>query len=225
MELVEALGRALYLLVSFDKEVYTIVGRSLLVSGSALLLSSLFSFPVSSLLSFSSFRGRGALLSIIRTFYSLPTVCVGLFLFVLFSREGPLGFSGILFTPYIMILGQAILISPIIMGLLISHLGRRWEVFETALSIGATRRRAVILTIFDARSEVLGILLLSFGRAISEVGCAIMVGGNIKGFTRVMTTAIALESSKGNIELALSLGIILLIIAFIINIIAVRLER
>ncbi len=225
MELVEALGRALYLLVSFDKEVYTIVGRSLLVSGSALLLSSLFSFPVSSLLSFSSFRGRGALLSIIRTFYSLPTVCVGLFLFVLFSREGPLGFSGILFTPYIMILGQAILISPIIMGLLISHLGRRWEVFETALSIGATRRRAVILTLFDARSEVLGILLLSFGRAISEVGCAIMVGGNIKGFTRVMTTAIALESSKGNIELALSLGIILLIIAFIINIIAVRLER
>lgn len=225
MELVEALGRALYLLVSFDKEVYTIVGRSLLVSGSALLLSSLFSFPVSSLLSFSSFRGRGALLSIIRTFYSLPTVCVGLFLFVLFSREGPLGFSGILFTPYIMILGQAILISPIIMGLLISHLGRRWEVFETALSIGATRKRAVILTIFDARSEVLGILLLSFGRAISEVGCAIMVGGNIKGFTRVMTTAIALESSKGNIELALSLGIILLIIAFIINIIAVRLER
>ena len=225
MELVEALGRALYLLVSFDKEVYRIVGRSLLVSGSALLLSSLFSFPVSSLLSFSSFRGRGALLSIIRTFYSLPTVCVGLFLFVLFSREGPLGFSGILFTPYIMILGQAILISPIIMGLLISHLGRRWEVFETALSIGATRKRAVILTIFDARSEVLGILLLSFGRAISEVGCAIMVGGNIKGFTRVMTTAIALESSKGNIELALSLGIILLIIAFIINIIAVRLER
>jgi len=225
LELVEALGRALYLLVSFDKEVYTIVGRSLLVSGSALLLSSLFSFPVSSLLSFSSFRGRGALLSIIRTFYSLPTVCVGLFLFVLFSREGPLGFSGILFTPYIMILGQAILISPIIMGLLISHLGKRWEVFETALSIGATRRRAVILTIFDARSEVLGILLLSFGRAISEVGCAIMVGGNIKGFTRVMTTAIALESSKGNIELALSLGIILLIIAFIINIIAVRLER
>jgi len=225
LELVEALGRALYLLVSFDKEVYTIVGRSLLVSGSALLLSSLFSFPVSSLLSFSSFRGRGALLSIIRTFYSLPTVCVGLFLFVLFSREGPLGFSGILFTPYIMILGQAILISPIIMGLLISHLGRRWEVFETALSIGATRRRAVILTLFDARSEVLGILLLSFGRAISEVGCAIMVGGNIKGFTRVMTTAIALESSKGNIELALSLGIILLIIAFIINIIAVRLER
>jgi len=225
LELVEALGRALYLLVSFDKEVYTIVGRSLLVSGSALLLSSLFSFPVSSLLSFSSFRGRGALLSIIRTFYSLPTVCVGLFLFVLFSREGPLGFSGILFTPYIMILGQAILISPIIMGLLISHLGRRWEVFETALSIGATRKRAVILTIFDARSEVLGILLLSFGRAISEVGCAIMVGGNIKGFTRVMTTAIALESSKGNIELALSLGIILLIIAFIINIIAVRLER
>jgi len=225
LELVEALGRALYLLVSFDKEVYRIVGRSLLVSGSALLLSSLFSFPVSSLLSFSSFRGRGALLSIIRTFYSLPTVCVGLFLFVLFSREGPLGFSGILFTPYIMILGQAILISPIIMGLLISHLGRRWEVFETALSIGATRKRAVILTIFDARSEVLGILLLSFGRAISEVGCAIMVGGNIKGFTRVMTTAIALESSKGNIELALSLGIILLIIAFIINIIAVRLER
>ena len=225
MELVEALGRALYLLVSFDKEVYTIVGRSLLVSGSALLLSSLFSFPISSLLSFSSFRGRGALLSIIRTFYSLPTVCVGLFLFVLFSREGPFGFSGILFTPYIMILGQAILISPIIMGLLISHLGKRWEVFETALSIGATRRRAVILTLFDARSEVLGILLLSFGRAISEVGCAIMVGGNIKGFTRVMTTAIALESSKGNIELALSLGIILLIIAFIINIIAVRLER
>jgi len=155
----------------------------------------------------------------IQTLYALPTVLVGLFLFLLLSKEGPLGELNLLFTPWAMVIGQAIIVSPIIIGLTIStlsNLGK--EVYETALSIGGSEFQALLQVLREVRFSLISSLLLGFGRAISEVGCAIMVGGNIRGYTRVLTTAISLETGKGNLELSIALGIILLGVALIVNV-------
>ena len=145
---------------------------------------------------------------------------------MLFSRAGPLGESGILFTPTAMVIGQMILITPILLGLAISALsGVGKEVMDTATSLGASGFQLALLVLREARYAVLAAVIMGFGRAISEVGCAMMVGGNIRGFTRVMTTAIALETTKGELELSIALGIILLFLALIINIALNRLQQ
>jgi tungstate transport system permease protein len=156
----------------------------------------------------------------------MPTVLVGLLVFVLFCRSGPLGFFGIILTTKAMVIGQMILITPLLLGFTISALsGVSKELVDTATSLGASGFQSIWLLLREARYAVLAAMIMGFGRAISEVGCALLVGGNIKGVTRVITTAISLETSKGDLELAIALGIILLFLALIINIVLNRLQQ
>lgn len=225
-EIWDGLTKAIELLISLDPEVMEVVGRSLGISGTACLLASLICLPLGSLIHFHHFRGKRALINIIQTLFSVPTVLVGLLILVLFSRAGPLGEFGILFTPPAMVIGQMILIIPLLLGLTISALsGVSREIVDTATSLGASGFQAVLLVLKEARYAVLAAVIMGFSRAISEVGCALMVGGNIRGATRVITTSIALETSKGELALAIALGIILLFLALIINIVLNRLQQ
>lgn len=218
--------KAIELIVSLDPEVVEIAGRSLAVSVTSTLLASVICIPLASLIHFHNFHGKRILINIIQTFFSIPTVAVGLFVFVLFSRAGPLGGFGIIFTPTVMVIGQILLITPILLGLTISALsGVDKAVVDTALSLGASNFQAIGVVLREARHAVVAAVTMGFGRAISEVGVALMVGGNIRGFTRVITTAISLETSKGELELAMALGIILLCIALIVNIALNRIQQ
>jgi tungstate transport system permease protein len=214
----DAFVEALRLIVTFDHEVVHIAWRSLRVSATSTFLAALICIPLGGLISFRSFRGKRLLINIIQTFYSVPTVCVGLFVFLMLSREGPLGGLGLLFTPTAMVLGQALLITPIMLGLTISALsGVDKNIRDTTLSLGASERQAIWAIIKEARFAIGAAIVLGFGRAISEVGVAMMVGANIRGFTSLLTTTIANEANKGNIELALALGVILIAIALIVS--------
>jgi len=225
-EIWQGFTKAVELIISLDPEVMEIAGRSLKISGTACLLASLICIPLGGLIHFHNFGGKRVLINIIQTLFSLPSVIIGLFVFALFSRAGPLGELGILFTPAAMIIGQTILITPILLGLTISALsGVSKEIVDTATSLGASGFQTAWLVLKEARYAVLAAVIMGFGRAISEVGCALMVGGNIRGFTRVITTAISLETSKGNLELAIALGIILLFLALIINIVLSKLQQ
>jgi tungstate transport system permease protein len=225
-EIWDGLTRAIELLTSFDPEVLEIAGRSLRVSGTACLLASLICLPLGSLIHFRHFPGKRALINIIQTLFSVPTVVIGLFLLVLLSRAGPLGELGILFTPTAMVIGQMMLIIPLLLGLTISALsGVSKEIVDTAASLGASGFQTTWLVLREARYAVLAAVIMGFGRAISEVGCALIVGGNIKGATRVITTTISLEAGKGELELAIALGIILLLLALVINIVLNRLQQ
>jgi len=225
-ELWQALTRAIELLVSLDPEVIEIAGRSLRISGTSCLLASLICIPLASLIHFHRFPGKRALVNIIQTLFSVPTVLVGLFVFVLFSRAGPLGFFGILLTPTAMVIGQMLLITPLLLGFIISALsGVSKEIVDTATSLGASGFQTIWLVLREARYAVLAAVIMGFGRAISEVGCALLVGGNMRGVTRVITTTISMETAKGDFELAIALGIILLLLALIINIILNRLQQ
>ena len=218
--------KAIELIISLDPEVMEIAGRSLAVSVTSTLLASVICIPVASLIHFHNFHGKRILINIIQTFFSIPTVAVGLFVFVLFSRAGPLGGFGIIFTPTVMVIGQILLITPILLGLTISALsGVDKAIVDTALSLGASNFQAIGVVLREARHAVVAAVTMGFGRAISEVGVALMVGGNIRGFTRVITTAISLETSKGELELAMALGIILLCIALIVNIALNRIQQ
>jgi len=163
---------------------------------------------------------------VIQTFYSIPTVVIGLIVFVLFSRAGPLGGFSLLFTPAVIIIGQVLLISPILLGLAISAMkGVDNTILDTARSLGASGVQTMVLVLKESRFAVIAAVIMGFGRAISEVGISLMVGGNIKGATRVITTAISLEAGKGGIELALALGIILIFIALVVNIVMNRMQQ
>jgi len=225
-ELWQGLVKAVELIVSRDPEVMEITVRSLAISATSCTITALVCLPLGSLIHFSRFAGKRALVNLIQTFYSVPTVAIGLFIFVLLSRAGPLGELGLLFTPIAMVLGQVLLVMPIMLGLTISALSSIDKaVFETAISLGASGTQASILTLREARFAVLTAVIMAFGRAISEVGLSLMVGGNIKGFTRTLTTAISLETSKGDIELSIALGIILISLALIINVVLSRLQQ
>ena len=225
-EIWQGLVKAIELIVTFDPEVMEIAGRSLTISVTATLIAGIICLPLGSLIHFNRFIGKRTLINLIQTFYSIPTVVVGLFVFLLFSRAGPLGGLDLLFTPTVMVIGQALLIAPVLLGLTISAFsGVDKAIPDTARSLGASDFQTVVIVLKEARFAVIAAVLLAFGRAISEVGLALMVGGNIRGFTRVFTTAISLETSKGDIELAIALGIILILIALIINIVLNRLQQ
>ena len=225
-ELWQGLTKAIGLIISLDSEVVQITGMSLGISVASCSIAALISLPLSSLIHFHRFPGKRLLINVIQTLFSIPTVAVGLFVFVLFSRAGPLGGLNFMFTPAVMVIGQAILVTPIILGLTISALsGVDRAVLETAISLGASRFQAAAITLREARYAVLTAVMMGFGRAISEIGIALMVGGNIKGFTRTLTTAISLETQKGDIELSIALGIVLLLIALVINVALNRLQQ
>ena len=225
-ELWQGLIKAIQLIVTLDREVMEIAGRSLAISATSCSIASLICLPLGSLIHFNRFLGKRFLTNVMQTFYSVPTVAIGLFVFVLFSRAGPIGGLGLMFTPMAMVIGQMLLITPIILGLTISALsGVDKAVPETAISLGASRFQTAILTTKEARYAVLTAVIMGFGRVISEVGLSLMVGGNIKGFTRTLTTAISLETSKGDIELSIALGIILITLALVINLALNRLQQ
>jgi tungstate transport system permease protein len=212
----EALKTAIHLIVSLDPRVVQITWRSLRVSAASTLLAALVCIPLGGLISFRSFRGKRPLLNLIQTLYSWPTVCVGLFIYLMVSRKGPLGDLGWAFTPIAIVLGQALLITPVMLGLTISALsGVDKTIKDTTLSLGASQAQAIWAIIKEARFAIGAAFILGFGRAISEVGVAMIAGGNIRGYTEVLTTAIAYESSDGNFEMALALGIILLCVALV----------
>lgn len=169
------------------------------------------------LIAFRSFPGKRMLLNVIQTLYSLPTVCVGLLIYAFISRAGPLGSLGLVFTPTAMVIGQAILISPIMTGMTISALSSVDKTIkDTTLSLGASQLQAIWAILKEARFAMGAAFILGFGRAISEVGAAMMLGGNLGGYTRTLTTAITLEYNRGSFSLALALGIILLCVALVI---------
>lgn len=225
-EFLQGFMKAFELLVTLDPEVMEIAGLSLRISVTATLLAAIVCLPISSIIHFNRFIGKRTLINLIQTFYSIPTVVVGLFVFIFFSRIGPLGVFNLMFTPMVMIIGQMILVTPVLLGLTISALsGVDKALPDTARSLGASGFQTSVIVLKEARFAVMAAILLAFGRAISEVGLALMVGGNIRGFTRVLTTAISLETSKGDIELSMALGIILVLIALIVNLILNRIQQ
>ena len=225
-DLAQGFVKAFQLLVTFDPEVMEITGRTLAIALSSCIIATVLCLPLGSLIHFKQFRGKRALINLIQTFYSIPTVVVGLLVFILFSRMGPFGIFDLMFTPTIMVIGQVILISPIILGLIIAALsGVDKGIFETAESLGASQVQATFQVMREARYAIMSSVTMGFGRAISEVGLALMVGGNIRGFTRVITTAISLETSKGDVELSIALGIILIFISLLVNIMINRLQQ
>ncbi|MBI4302850.1 MAG: ABC transporter permease [Chloroflexi bacterium] len=225
-EIWQGLVKAVELIIALDPDVIEITARSLMISVTACLLAAIICLPLGGLIHFKQFFGKRLLINLVQTFYSIPTVAVGLFVFILFSHAGPLGGLNLLFTPTVMVIGQTILVAPLLLGLTISALsGVDKAIIDTASSLGASGLQISMLILKEARFAVIAAIIMGFGRAISEVGLALMVGGNIKGFTRVITTAISLETSKGDIELSIALGIILIIIALIINLALNRLQQ
>ena len=225
-ELWQGLVRAFELIVTLDPEVIEITGSSLGISVSACVFSALMAVPLGSLIHFYSFPGKRLLISTIQTFFSLPTVLVGLLVYLFFSRAGMLGGLNLMFTPILMVIGQTILVLPLMTGLIISALnGIDKRVTETAVALGASQIQTAGLLLRESRYAVMTAFILGFGRAISEVGLALMIGGNIRGYTRTLTTSISLQTNLGEIELSLALGMILLGIALIINILLNRLQQ
>jgi tungstate transport system permease protein len=211
--------KAFSLIVQLDRELLSIILLSLEVSGIALVIASALGIPAGSILGLKKFRGRGFVISLSNTFMGLPPVVVGLFVYLLLSRRGPIGFMALLYTPSAMITAQTILIFPIITSLCHSAVISVDPIIrQAAVTLGATPFQAALTVIKEARYGILSGVIAGLGRAMGEVGAILIVGGNIAGYTRVMTTTIALETDKGNFELALALGIILLIISLLINI-------
>jgi len=226
-DLWDAIVEAMRLIVSLDPEVMEIAWRSLWIaaisSGVSFLLISL---PLGCLIHFNEFPGKGLVIGLIQTLFSMPAVAVGLIVFVLFSRSGPLGVLDLLFTPAVMIIGQIILVTPVTLGLVISALrGIDKAVPETAVALGASPWQAALVTVREAKFAIVTAYVMGFARAISEVGVSIMVGGNIRGYTRTLTTAISLETSKGAIEFSLALGFILIFIALLVNVVLFQLQH
>ena len=214
----EAFHLALSLVLSGDADLFEIVGLSLRVSLSATLIACAIGLPVGALLAVSRFRGRGAVLVFINALMGLPPVVVGLLVYLYLSRSGPLGFLGLLYTPGAMIVAQTILIVPIVAALSRQVLeDLHGEYAEQFRSLCLSRWQSITTLLWDGRYALMTVGLAGFGRAAAEVGAVIIVGGNIDHLTRVMTTAIALETSKGDLALALALGIILLVIALGVN--------
>ena len=197
---------------------YETVKLSLQVSLSSVFFASLVGLPLAAVIATTRFAGKRFIVVMLNTLMGLPPVVVGLLIYLLLSRAGPLGSLGILFTPSAMIIAQTILIAPIIMGLARQIIENVWTDYSEQLtSLGITKRSIIGALLLDAKFSLITIVLAATGRALSEVGSVMIVGGNIDGVTRVMTTAIALETSKGNLNFAIMLGIILISIIFTIN--------
>jgi tungstate transport system permease protein len=216
--LISGLTKAFSLILHLNPELFGIIFLSLKVSGLALVTATLLGLPVGAILGLSRFPGQSASVSMMNTLMGLPPVVVGLFVYLLLSRKGPLGFMGLLYSPPAMILAQTILAFPIVASLCHSAIVNIDPIIrQAATTLGATPGQVTITIIREARYGIMSAVIAAFGRVMAEVGAILIVGGNIAGYTRVMTTTIALETDKGNFELALALGIILLSISFVIN--------
>ena len=204
-----------------DADLVAIVALSLAVSLCAVAIAAIVALPVGAAIAVTDFRGRQAMVVTLNALLGLPAVVVGLAIYLLLSRAGPLGALGLLFTPPAMVIAQAVLVAPLIAALARQAVSDAWREYREQLtSLGAGTLAATLALLHDVRFSLVTIVLAAFGRAIAEVGAVMIVGGNIDGVTRVMTTAIALETSKGDLPLALGLGIVLMTIVFVLNIAA-----
>ena len=214
----QAIQSALQLIIKFDPEIYQIVWTSVKISLCATLFATLFGVLLGILTAITQFPGKRLLQQILNTLMAMPTVMIGLIFYGLLSRQGPLGDLGLLYTETAVILGEACLIFPLIMNMtLVTVQSADPRLLITLKTLGAKTHQQIIPILSELRFAIMAGVITGFGRAIGEVGAAMMLGGNIQGVTRTMTTAIALETSKGDFELGLALGILLLIIAFSIN--------
>ncbi len=217
--LIESLHKLTEFASSFDKEVLNIVLLSFRVSSTAVFLSSFVSLPLGLLLTLKDFPGRRVIISIVNSLLMVPAVAIGLIVYLLLSRRGPLGAVGLLYTSWAMVVAQALLAIPIITSLsLAAFQSVKRGVRETALTLGANLRQLILTMFKESRYPLLAALIMAFARLIGETGMTMMIGGNIRGSTRVMTTTIALETMKGRFELAIVLGIILLVVCGLISI-------
>jgi tungstate transport system permease protein len=216
----EGFVSAFHLILSLDRELLEIIFLSLKVSFVGLVVSCVVGLPVGAVVALKKFRGRGFVISILNTLMGLPPVVVGLFLYLALSRSGPLGVMGLLYTPAAMIIAQTIIALPIVAALCHSAVVDVKPIIgRAATTLGATPFQTTVTVMKEARYGIISAVVAGFGRAMAEVGAVLIVGGNIAGYTRIMTTAIALETDKGNFELALALGIILLGISLVVNVV------
>jgi len=222
----EGILKAFYLLITLDPEVMGITLLSLQVSGTATFISLLIGISIGTVVALAEFAGRRFVVSLINTGMGLPPVVVGLFVTIFLWRSGPLGFLGILYTPAAMILAQAVIATPIVMGITLAAIQALPKNLRLQiLALGATRLQMVWILIKEAKLPLLAGVMAGFGGVISEVGASIMVGGNIRGYSRVLTTATVMETSRGNFDVAIALGIILLLLAFLINLILTQIQQ
>jgi tungstate transport system permease protein len=224
--ILEGIKKAFWLLVTFDPEVMSITFLSLQVSGLATLISLFIGISIGTTVALSRFPGRTVVVSLINTGMGLPPVVVGLFVTIFLWRNGPLGVVGILYTPTAIIIAQIVIATPIVMGISLAamqHLPPKLRL--QILALGATRLQMVWILVKEARLPLLAAVMAGFGGVISEVGASIMVGGNIKGYSRVLTTATVMETSRGNFDIAIALSVILLLLAYFINLILTRIQQ
>jgi tungstate transport system permease protein len=224
--IIEGIKQAFILLFTFDPEVLGITWLSLKVSGTATFISLLIGVSVGTIVALTQFPGRKFVVSLINTGMGLPPVVVGLFVTIFLWRNGPLGFLEILYTPTAIIIAQAVIATPIVMGISLAAIQNlpanlRLQI----LALGATRIQMVWILVKEAKLPLLAAVMAGFGGVISEVGASIMVGGNIKGYSRVLTTATVMETGKGNFDIAMALGIILLLLSFMINALLTQIQQ
>jgi tungstate transport system permease protein len=211
---------ALLLIGSLDKDLLIIISLSLKVSFFSTIIAGLAGVPLGLIIALEEFRGKRFLVTLLHTLLALPTVVIGLFVYSFISRRGLLGSMGLLYTAKAMIIGQVILIMPIVTTLTISAVSRidsRYR--KTAMTLGANSLQTAFVIVREARFAILASVIVAFGRVIAEVGISMMLGGNAKGFTRTMTTAMALEFDKGDFTMSVALGVILLLISFVLNVV------
>ena len=222
----DSIAAAVQLITSFDSGIYQIVLTSASISLAASIIAASLAIPAGVFMALNRFHGKALLQHLLNTLMAMPTVVIGLLLYGLFSRLGPLGHWDILYTPTAIIIAETILIFPIMMNLTISAVSSADpRLAPTLISLGASPFSLAFNIVLETRLAIIATVITGFGRAIGEVGAAMMLGGNIEGFTRTMTTAIALETSRGEFELGLALGILLLLIAFAINFMLSLLQR
>jgi len=225
LDILGGIGKALELIFTGDPELYGIVSRSLLFSGMAIVLATLWGTPIAMLISLREFRGKSLVKTFFNSMIGIPTVVLGLLLFLAFSNGGPLGFLGLLFTPGGIIIGEAILVTPIIISIATTAIEAvDPDIMNLARTLGASESQASIAVLKEAVNGVLLSNVASFNRAIAELGVALLVGGNIAGLTDVLTTAISRYTARAEIPYAIALGILLMVLVFLINL-AVLLAR
>jgi tungstate transport system permease protein len=224
--LVRSLGEALAMVLRLDRDLVSAVLTTLRIATTSTAIAALISLPLGLLIARYEFRGKRTVQSLLRTSLALPTVVVGLFVYAFIARSSPLGELGLLFTPTAIIIGQVLLIIPLLVALVHASVQDRLrEVYEEALLLGATPLQASLKSLVESRLAVVTALMTGFGRVISEVGISLVLGGNIRGFTRTITTAITLETSQGDFAAAFALGTVLLLLVLLINIIIQMTDR
>lgn len=211
-------AEAINLILSGNIELYKIIGLSIMVSVTAVFISAFFSIPIAVVLGVKEFTGKKVFARLLYTFMSIPSVLVGLLMALILSRKGPFGWLELMYTPIAMIIAQCVLITPLIVGLIFTVVKKRGKKIEqVGRLLGARRHHIIILVVKELKVEIMMTIITAFSRAISEVGAVMIVGGNIKGHTRVITTSIVMFNSMGDYDIAIALGLILLLISLIVN--------